>query len=101
MFDETLTKLAALGESKARFLQQHPSGFFIGSAMAGIYVGFGILLIFSLGSLIDPSVRPLVMGTSFGLALILVVFAARFLYRRLRAPAVHPPETPSDETIEL
>ena len=80
MFDETLTKLAALGESKARFLRHHPLGFFVGSAMAGIYVGFGILLIFSLGSLIDPSVRPLVMGTSFGLALILVVFAGAELY---------------------
>ena len=80
MFDETLSKLSALGEAKARFLQRHPAGFLVGSAMAGIYVGFGILLIFSLGSLLDPSVRPLVMGTSFGLALILVVFAGAELY---------------------
>jgi nitrite transporter NirC len=80
MFDETLGKLSALGEAKARFLQRHPAGFLVGSAMAGIYVGFGILLIFSLGSLLDPSVRPLVMGTSFGLALILVVFAGAELY---------------------
>jgi nitrite transporter len=80
MFDETLSKLAGLGESKARLLADHPSGFFIGSAMAGIYVGFGILLIFSLGSQLDPSARPLVMGASFGLALILVVFAGAELY---------------------
>jgi len=46
MFDETLTKLAAPGEGKARFLQHHPLGFFVGSAMAAIYAGFGILLIF-------------------------------------------------------
>ena len=80
MFDETISKLSALGASKARLLENNPAGFFIGSAMAGIYVGFGILLIFSLGSLLDPSIRPLVMGASFGLALILVVFAGAELY---------------------
>ena len=66
MFDETIGKLADLGASKAAFLQRHPAGFLVSAAMAGIYVGFGILLIFSLGSLLDPSVRPLVMGASSG-----------------------------------
>ena len=83
MFDETIGKLADLGASKAAFLQRHPAGFLVSAAMAGIYVGFGILLIFSLGSLLDPSVRPLVMGASFGLALILVVFAGSELYTGL------------------
>jgi len=80
VFTETIDKLADLGEAKTAFLRRHPAGFFVSSAMAGIYVGFGILLIFSLGSLLDPSVRPLVMGASFGLALILVVFAGADLY---------------------
>jgi nitrite transporter len=80
MFDETITKLSDVGAAKARYLENNPAGFLVGSAMAGIYVGFGILLIFSLGSLLDPSVRPLVMGASFGLALILVVFAGAELY---------------------
>lgn len=80
MFDETISKLSALGAAKARLLEHNPLGFFIGSAMAGIYVGFAILLIFSLGSLLDPSIRPLVMGASFGLALILVVFAGAELF---------------------
>src|SRR5690606_27199283 len=47
MFDETISKLSALGAAKARLLEHNPLGFFIGSAMAGIYVGFAILLIFS------------------------------------------------------
>jgi nitrite transporter NirC len=83
MFDETIGKLSDLGAAKASFLDRNPSGFLVSSAMAGIYVGFGILLIFSLGSLLDPSVRPLVMGASFGLALILVVFAGSELYTGL------------------
>jgi nitrite transporter NirC len=51
--------------------------------MAGIYVGFGILLIFSVGSALDPSIRPLAMGGTFGLALILVVFAGADLFTGL------------------
>jgi nitrite transporter len=80
MFAETVSKLADAGAGKARFLDENPLGFWVSSMMAGIYVGFGILLIFSLGSVVDASVRPLVMGASFGLALILVVFAGADLF---------------------
>jgi nitrite transporter NirC len=65
---------------RSRFLRDNPLGFWISSMMAGIYVGFGILLIFSIGSALDPSVRPLAMGASFGLALILVIFAGSDLF---------------------
>ena len=80
MFADMIDKLADTGSSKARFLETNPLGFWISSMMAGIYVGFGILLIFSLGSGLDASVRPLVMGGAFGLALILVVFAGADLF---------------------
>ena len=83
MFDETLKKLADLGAGKAKMLTGNPTGFWIATMMAGIYVGFGILLIFSLGSGLEPALRPLVMGASFGLALILVVFAGAELYTGL------------------
>lgn len=80
MFGDTIGKFAETGAAKARWFAENPLGFMISAAMAGIYVGFGILLIFSLGSGLDPSVRPLVMGGAFGLALILVVFAGSELY---------------------
>lgn len=48
--------------------------------MAGVYVGMGILLIFSVGQTADPSSRGLVMGVSFGIALTLVVFAGAELF---------------------
>lgn len=83
MFRDTMEKLAATAATKAESAERNPLGFLIASAMAGIYVGFGILLIFSLGSMLDPSVRPLVMGASFGLALILVIFAGSELYTGL------------------
>src|SRR3954471_3999310 len=80
MFTEAVDKLADAGAGKARYLTENPLGFWISSMMAGIYVGFGILLIFSIGSILDPSVRPLAMGGTFGLALILVVFAGSDLF---------------------
>ncbi len=83
MSAEAIDKLAETGAAKARFLAENPLGFGVSSMMAGIYVGFGILLIFSVGSVIDPSVRPLAMGATFGLALILVVFAGADLYTGL------------------
>lgn len=48
--------------------------------MAGAYVGLGIILIFTLGNLLDPSVRPLVMGATFGIALTLVIIAGSELF---------------------
>lgn len=83
MFQDTLTKLADIAAAKAKASAENPVGFFLASALAGVYVGFGILLIFSLGSLLDPSVRPLAMGACFGLALILVVFAGSELFTGL------------------
>ena len=80
MFAETVSKLAEAGAAKARHLEDNPLGFWLSAMMAGAYVGFGILLIFSLGSGLDASVRPLAMGASFGLALILVVFAGADLF---------------------
>ena len=48
--------------------------------MAGAYIGLGIILIFSVGSDVDPAFRPLIMGASFGVALTLVIFAGSDLF---------------------
>ena len=61
-------------------LRNNPLGFLIAAMMAGAYVGVGILLIFSVGENVDPSVRNLVMGGSFGIALTLVIFAGSELF---------------------
>jgi nitrite transporter NirC len=43
-------------------------------------VGLGIIAIFSIGQVIDPSLRPLAMGLTFAIALTLVVFAGAELF---------------------
>jgi nitrite transporter NirC len=57
--------------------------YFCLSILAGAYVGFGILLIFTVGgNFVDASAgaKKLVMGCSFGLALTLVIFAGSELF---------------------
>ena len=83
MYLETIDRFSELAEKKARLVNDNPISFFIGAMMAGTYVGMGILLIFSLGGQVDTSVRPIVMGVSFGIALTLVVFAGSELFTGL------------------
>lgn len=80
MFLETVDQFATVATAKAAFLRGSPLGFWISSMMAGAYVGLGIILIFSVAANVDPSIRPIVMGASFGIALTLVIFAGSDLF---------------------
>lgn len=80
MFTDTIKLCAANAARIARLNRTNPLGFWIASAMAGAYVGLGIILIFTLGNLLDPSLRPLVMGATFGIALTLVIIAGSELF---------------------
>jgi len=77
---DTVGHFAQLSRTKAEFIVEDPSGFAVSAMMAGAYVGMGIILIFAVGQTVDPSIRNLVMGASFGIALSLVVFAGSDLF---------------------
>jgi nitrite transporter NirC len=80
VFLETVDQFAKTAVAKAAYLRRSPGGFFISSMLAGAYVGLGIILIFSVGSNLDPGIRPLAMGASFAIALTLVIFAGSDLF---------------------
>ena len=80
MFLDTVDQFAKTAAAKSAFLKRSPVGFAISSMMAGAYVGLGIILIFAVGNQVDPGVRPIVMGCSFGIALTLVIFAGSDLF---------------------
>lgn len=80
MFTDTLDRCAANAARIVRTAQHSPLAFWISSAMAGAYVGLAIILIFTLGNLADPAYRPLMMGSTFGLALTLVIIAGSELF---------------------
>ncbi|HVC52106.1 MAG TPA: formate/nitrite transporter family protein [Stellaceae bacterium] len=80
MFLDTVDLFAQTAATKSAYLRRSPGGFFVSSMLAGAYVGLGIILIFSIGSNLDPGVRPLAMGASFAIALTLVIFAGSDLF---------------------
>src|SRR5487761_2322147 len=80
MYADTIDGFAELAEKKLAFLRQSPGGFLVASLLAGAYVGLGIILIFTLGADVPPEVRKLVMGTTFGIALTLVIIAGAELF---------------------
>ncbi len=80
MYNDTLEYLANVGRTKTDLLRDAPMAFVVGSMMAGAYVGIGIVLIFSVGSPLEPALQKFFMGISFGIALTLVVFAGSELF---------------------
>ena len=54
MFTDTINKCAANAGRIARLSANHPLSFWVSAMMAGAYVGLGIILIFTLGNLLDP-----------------------------------------------
>jgi len=68
---------------KAGMMNSSVARYFVLSMMAGIYVGFGIMLVFSIGAPLKSSgdaMLKALMGASFGVALTLVIFAGSELF---------------------
>ncbi|HEY2000478.1 formate/nitrite transporter family protein [Paraburkholderia sp.] len=80
MYAESIDKFAKVGAHKASSALHSPLSFLIGSAMAGAYIGFGDILMFSVGAHVDPAYVHLVMGAVFACALTIVVFAGSDLF---------------------
>jgi nitrite transporter NirC len=83
MVKPDIERIAGAAASKVSYLDQSPGGYLLLAALAGVYLGFGITLIFSMGAPFaaagSPAVK-LVMGTAFGIALTLVIFAGSELF---------------------
>lgn len=86
MYSETVTTIADASAVKAAFLRRYPVRYFLAALFAGVFVGLGIILIFSLGAPLAADRSPLVklvMGASFGIALTLVIMAGSELFTGL------------------
>jgi nitrite transporter NirC len=83
MEHETIAAMAAAARAKAGLLRQAPRQYVVLSALAGAYVGLGIVLIFAIGAPLQAAgsgATKAVMGASFGVALTLVIFAGSELF---------------------
>lgn len=79
-YEAEVAKLSALGKSKVGAFASAKSSSVIGGMQAGAYIGVAIILIMTLGASAPVDLRPLIMGSTFGLALILVVIGGAELF---------------------
>jgi nitrite transporter NirC len=83
VYSETVHALATQAVAKLHAQQRSLISHLVRSALAGMYVGGAIVLIFTIGGLLStaaPAVVRLVMGICFGGALTIVVFAGSELF---------------------
>jgi nitrite transporter NirC len=83
MYSETLIDLCNLAKAKAKLVRTSKSKYLLASALAGVYVGLGIILILTVGALLSSAGSPftkIVMGASFGISLSLVIMAGAELF---------------------
>jgi nitrite transporter len=83
MYKTDVQRMADASVNKVAYLEQSLLGYVILAAFAGVYLGFGITLIFSIGAPFaaeGSAALKLVMGVSFGIALTLVIFAGSELF---------------------
>ncbi|MGL4980762.1 MAG: formate/nitrite transporter family protein [Fusobacteriaceae bacterium] len=84
MLRDVVEKVGCIGVVKKDYLKSSVIRYFLMSSLAGIYVGLGILLIFTVGGIASPVVGAfgvrILMGVSFGVALSLVVMAGSELF---------------------
>jgi len=83
MYTQDVKRMVEVSIQKVAYLERSPFGYMILSALAGVYLGFGITLIFCIGGPFaseGSAALKLVMGASFGIALTLVIFAGSELF---------------------
>lgn len=79
-YDQTCENFADLARRQADLAVKAPFSFFVGAMLAGGFVGIAAVLSLSLGAHLDPTVRPLVMGSVFGISVILTIFGGGELF---------------------
>lgn len=81
MFSEAYEAAANAAGAKLELLKKNPIGYFLLAVLAGIFIGFGVLLAFSIGGMLGGApYTKVLMGLSFGIALSLVVIAGAELF---------------------
>ncbi|ADU31035.1 formate/nitrite transporter family protein [Evansella cellulosilytica] len=83
MYKDTIDTLSDAAKSKVEFLNNSLGKYLVSASLAGAYIGLAVVLSFSLGaSFADVSspLASLLVGLSFGIALVLIIFAGAELF---------------------
>ncbi|MFJ8461449.1 formate/nitrite transporter family protein [Lysinibacillus xylanilyticus] len=80
---ETISAVCLTAETKIRMMKHRPVNYLLQAIFGGLFIGFGILLIVTIGGLLSPAGVPsmkIVQGLAFGVALSMVMMAGANLF---------------------
>ncbi|MEX3744980.1 formate/nitrite transporter family protein [Lysinibacillus xylanilyticus] len=80
---ETISTVCLTAETKIRMMKHRPVNYLLQAIFGGLFIGFGILLIVTIGGLLSPAGVPsmkIVQGLAFGVALSMVMMAGANLF---------------------
>ena len=80
---ESILAINTMAETKVQMMKQRPFNFFLQTIFGGLFICFGILLMVTIGGLLDPAGVPsmkIVQGLSFSVALSMVMMAGANLF---------------------
>lgn len=83
MHNEIVLKLSNAAKNKINLISSSKLKYLVSAAFAGLYVGLGIILIFTVGGLLSAANSPgtkIIMGLSFAVALCLVIMTGTELF---------------------
>lgn len=83
MFSTTLANITLTAKNKLNRLKKAPLSYFILSMFGGMFIGFAILLTFTIGGLYakeGSALGPIPMGLAFGMGMSLVLFVGSELF---------------------
>lgn len=83
MYQEELESVSQSAQKKYGLLKSNPLGYAISTMLAGLYIGFGTVLVYVIGGHLSAAGSPLTklaMGLCFGAALSLVLMAGADLF---------------------
>ncbi|MFA9556814.1 formate/nitrite transporter family protein [Evansella sp. AB-rgal1] len=83
MYKDTIETLNNMAVTKKNLLNDSLARFLVSASLAGAYIGLAVVLSFSLGGLFSEMSGPLaslLVGLSFGIALVLIIFAGAELF---------------------
>jgi Formate/nitrite family of transporters len=83
MYTEVINKISDAAEGKVGLLNKSKGKYIISSALAGMFIGLGIILIYTIGgnlNAVNSPVTKTVMGACFGIALSLVILCGSDLF---------------------
>ncbi len=79
MFEKDYKNLSQLASTKITFFQNNPIGYFFHSILAGLFIGIGILLVFSVSAQLSKMLKYICFSA---LLILLAILILRFSGRK-------------------